>query len=153
MQFRNFTFFFNKFIEPALKLRKIIQQSPPYPQRIWSKSPQQIPINIDVANTVIAAAYLKGNTRPAQGTGYSGVPLKLRAPSCCNLMSLGLNSLATLSMENDLVKKITVESALKTFADLKARKKYFGRIMNIFFSLYQLVYCNKYIILHFQFFL
>lgn len=40
-------------------------------------------------------------------------------------MSLGLNSLATLSMENDLVKKITVESALKTFADLKARKKIF----------------------------
>lgn len=33
-----------------------------------------------------------------------------------------LNSLAILSIENDLVKKIGVESAMKRFADLKVRK-------------------------------
>lgn len=46
-----------------------------------------------------------------------------------------LNSLAILSIEIDLVKKIGVESTMKRFADLKARKNVLGRIMNVF-SLY-----------------
>lgn len=36
-----------------------------------------------------------------------------------------LNSLAILSIENDIAKQINVESAIKRFADLKARKKCF----------------------------
>lgn len=36
-----------------------------------------------------------------------------------------LNSLAILSIENDIVKMIDVERAIKTFADLKSRKKMF----------------------------
>ena len=41
-----------------------------------------------------------------------------------------LNSLSILSIENDLVKKIDIESAMKRFEDLKARNFFFlGRII------------------------
>ena len=36
-----------------------------------------------------------------------------------------LNSLAILSIGNEITKNINVESAMKRFADLTARKKYF----------------------------
>lgn len=46
-----------------------------------------------------------------------------------------INSLAIFSTENDLL-KIGIESVMKRFADLKARKNDLHRIMNIFCSMY-----------------